>query len=804
MIKRLLVAFLLAATFQTASRAQQSQPFDMSPERPVSETPAVTVPAQESQPADGTPQNPPAGQGAAAEADSSEPTVSQPAVTVPASDASTAFKRFLLPEGDISLSGEIEDRSWSVYLTPAQAAAGARLNIGYQNSIVVAPESSRLMIDVNDTRIADDAISSPDGVSERGFDVPAGVLNPGSNIVHIRSEQRHRTDCTIQSTYELWSNVNAEKTFLTFGANNAGLLESLDDIRAIGTDEAGLTRLNFVVPALEQPSATIPLMRLAQGLSVLANMPNQSFSFSATTLTPAGAGAMTVLVGTAAELRPLLPTLPPNAATAPIAGFIPDPASQRSILVISAPTWQGITTAIESIVAPTDIASMASRRDALATSRWRSPDAPLLFSDTRLSFAQLGIATEQFTGRRFRRDFTVAVPADFYANAYGEAVIRLDAAYSPAVLPGSHIDIYVNGSIASTVPITSSGGGILRKLPINVTMRHFKPGVNTIAVEALLETDEDKACAPGTTGLQTPRFALFDTSEFHMPDFARIAQVPSLEAAAGTGYPYGRSATTVPLFMDRIDADTMSAAASLLGRLAVAAGHPIPFETVASPSLIGNRSAVFIGSLSQMPQNVLAQMNISDSSRSSWGTEAAGDGAGMDNQAALDEWQSMLRGGLWNGKLAAAEKWIKDTFDISMSSLRFTPAGDSTFMPSNESTLLFAQGPTPDGTGTWSLVAAPSGKDLSEGMQSLTDKKRWEQLSGHLATYDGGDKSVHSLEANAITLLPTQPASFSNYRLIAANWLSSNILTYAVLLAGVGLLLGIATATMLGNLGRRE
>ena len=71
-------------------------------------------------------------------------------------------------------------------------------------------------------------------------------------------------------------------------------------------------------------------------------------------------------------------------------------------------------------------------------------------------------------------------------------MILLDAAYTPAVLPGSHIDIYVNDSIASTVPITSSGGGLPRHLPINVTMRHFRPGVNTIAIEAILETESDK------------------------------------------------------------------------------------------------------------------------------------------------------------------------------------------------------------------------------------------------------------------------------------------------------------------------
>lgn len=96
-------------------------------------------------------------------------------------------------------------------------------------------------------------------------------------------------------------------------------------------------------------------------------------------------------------------------------------------------------------------------------------------SDRRIALSELGLESSEFGGRRFRNEFYVGMPADFYASAYGEAAMLLDAAYSSQVLPGSHIDIYVNDEIASTVPISNNGGGIFRHLPINVTMRHFKP-----------------------------------------------------------------------------------------------------------------------------------------------------------------------------------------------------------------------------------------------------------------------------------------------------------------------------------------
>ena len=39
---------------------------------------------------------------------------------------------------------------------------------------------------------------------------------------------------------------------------------------------------------------------------------------------------------------------------------------------------------------------------------------------------------------------------------------------------------------------------------------------------------------------------------------------------------------------------------------------------------------------------------------------------------------------------------------------------------------------------------------------------------------------------------------------IAANWLSTNILSYALLFAAFTVLMGLATAALLSNLGRRR
>lgn len=787
MRRPLISAFVLLAVGSGAAQAQVL-PFDMTPERPASSE--LDIGAQTARPAPVTPGN------------STRP--------------SGGFRRYLLPGGDLKLPGENADRAWSIYLTPQQAAAGAKLNLGYQNAILDAPELSSLSVEINNVAITKEAIRSPESISELNLALEKNVLKAGENLIRLRASQRHRTDCSAASTYELWTDLESEKTYLSFDDNAARVLTNLDDIRAIGTDENGLSRFEFIVPALEQPSTTMPLMRLAQGLALRAGMPNQSFTFTrpgalASDAAPADAplsdqagssGRLTVLVGTATELGPLLPTLPAAAASTPVAGFADEPVTGSSVLFLSGPDWPAVRIAIDSIVGETDNV-MPARRDSIVTQRWRAPDAPFLFSDSRIPFSRLGLRTEEFSGRRFRTDFAIGVPADFYADAYGEAVLLLDAAYSAAVLPGSHIDIYVNGSVAATVPINAEGGGILRHLPISVTMRHFRPGLNVIAIEAVLETHEDKACVPGTTGSPVARFALFDTSELHMPDFARIGQLPNLSAAAGTGFPYGRIRQPIPLFIDRIDTSTLSAAATFLGKLAVAAGHPIAVETVASPAMIGNRNALFVGALSGMPQMVFSQMNIAVDSRATWGTAPRGQAPEIDTPAAFDQWRQKLRGGSWRGQINALEDWMQRNFDISLASLRFASRSEPSFTPSRESSLLVSQSTSPDGSGTWTVVAAPTTKDLEEGMRALSVQQNWNQLAGRISTYQSGAATIRSVPVNAFEFMSTQPVSLANYRLIAANWLSTNILSYAGLLAAVAVILGLATAGLLGNLGRR-
>lgn len=700
------------------------------------------------------------------------------------------------------LTGEDARRQWSIYLTEEEAAVPAALQLAYQNAVVVSPEASDLVVSINGRRIVQEKISSPDGVRSLTLQLAAGLLQAGSNRIDVRASQRHRTDCDVRSTYELWTSIDPSATYLDFSSRPAVNVSAVEAVRSVGVDTAGNTAFGFLMPAMGQPGAMPMVMRLVQGLSLLSGMPNQSFAFSTTDVPASGPGRFGIVIGTATELRDVFPQLPSVAETAPVASMQRDPKTGGEILVLSGPSWQAIAGAVESVVSSIDRPNDV-RRDFVATGRWTTPDAPLLFGGERLTLAQLGVESTEFPGRRLRTGFNIAVPADFYANAYGEARLLLDAGFTEEVLPGSHVDVYVNGSIASTTPITSVRGGIFRHLPVKVPLRHIKPGVNAIEIEAVLETAADKACAPGASASTTPRFALFDSSEWEMPSFARMGQSPNLSAFSGTGFPYNRHVDPMLLFVDRVDADTMSAAATAMARLALVAGRIVDVESAASSSVIGDRDALFIGAISQMPAKVLSQLSISPTSATSWRPVRQPVGEGAGSSVTFGEWRNRVSSGMFQERITAFQEWTRRNFDMSLTSLQVLPEPEVEFSPVAEQSVVFAQGLSPSGEGTWTAITAPSSADLRAGVDAMAQEARWPQVSGRITAYGDKTGEISSVPVNSANLVQTIPFSLNNYRLVAANWLSTNILTYALGFIAMSLLLGVATAALLSNLGRR-
>nr|WP_281437046.1 cellulose biosynthesis cyclic di-GMP-binding regulatory protein BcsB [Methylobacterium aquaticum] len=93
-------------------------------------------------------------------------------------------------------------------------AGRGRFQVGYLSAISVLPEASTLRIVLNGAEIGRTAVDGARGLRRETVTIPPGALRPGFNAVTIAVDQRHRVDCSVPATYELWTQIDPDTTGL--------------------------------------------------------------------------------------------------------------------------------------------------------------------------------------------------------------------------------------------------------------------------------------------------------------------------------------------------------------------------------------------------------------------------------------------------------------------------------------------------------------------------------------------------------------------------------------------------------------
>lgn len=841
-MRQVLILFLLGLhALGAQSASAQTTPFNMSPGSPSvpqagrspGSEPAKQAPFEMRQP--GSPPAlapaPPVGnsvpfsmgpRNAAPPAGATAPPKPPVVAATPANRGAVRIERPILPFESTRFEGETDARSWTFHLTQDEAASGATLSMGYKNAVVVMPEGSRLRIAINGESVLDTPISSPNDIKRVTAAVRSGLLRPGQNIIRMEALQRHRTDCTISATYELWTDVDSASTRLIFAEGATKTLRSLEDLPAVGIDNAGMTTIRVVAPKIYRPEIRDRLLRLVQMVALRGRYAHPVIQVVEADPGPSPVGTIKVVMGLASELRGLVPGVPDAATMQPLTMMMQETGSIGSTLVVSGPTWQDLDTAI-GIVGAQAVNSLKVQRGMVDTASWHWPEVPTAFGDQSFRFADLGVPTQEFSGRRLKAGFAINLPADFYATEYGEAILHLDAAYTSAVRPGSHVNVFVNGMISTQMTITTQGD-VVRRHTVRVPLKNFKSGLNQVTLEGALLTDADARCAPGETLSETNRFVLFDTTTLEFPNFGRIGRLPDLAVLGAGRFSDEDRPTTVVLA--RPDALNLSAAGTLLARMARSAGQPVRAQ-FANAASADDESVLFIGSVDQIPPGMLNRVKVTEHLRMIWpSTPTAGD-KGASQMASADftmplsrpspdrmamastdevrrRWSDTFqRHGIVQQTVGAVKDWLEKTFSLSLSSLSLEERADAPYEPPQRASLLVAQNRT-EGSGVWTLVTARTDRALADEMARLANPMLWSQLSGRAIALEPREMKLQIEPVNDYRFVQTQPPSLKNLRLVAANWMSANILQYALVMLACCTVLGVATALLLSRLGRRS
>ena len=781
------------------------------------------------------------------------------------------IQRPIVPDRDLRLAGEIDVAAFTVFLTEAEAARGGTLALGFTNSVLVLPEASRMRLFLNGRQIAQTALDSPDRTKLIALPIPSELLRPGDNAVRLEAQMRHRIDCSMAATYELWTDVDTRLTGLSFGDERPAL-SGLEELPAVGVGTNGATRLRVVHSGANNPAAVERTFRAVQ-LAALRGR----FAQPLVELAELGElredgpledapGTLNLVIGVFEAVRAIVPTVPTDGGIGPLVALVDD-GTIGPTLIITGPTERTVDAALDRLepeVSPEPVPSIIA-----AQAAWGIPTSIPVSVEDKITLREAGVETINFSGRRFRTSFDVTLPPDFYAAAYGEARLLLDAAYADDVEPGSRLSVLVNGVVSTTISFTSRDGEVFDDYPIALVMENFKPGTNRLEIVAELDTRDDLACLPGGTVPTRDRFALFSSTALELPRFARIGQLPNLASFANDAFPYALDPVPLGVRLGEGE-ETIAAAATLLARIAVSRGASLSTRIVNDLAPLDGVGVLIVAPIDQVPQVALEVTGAAELIPQAWsqpasvpGAAPASEGPGeryddvlerLRRRISQDDLRSDRARGAPVGSQAGGPRPVAplaDTAGDTLGDLAADPQADpgalaerdrqrwfdeltvgqndpgllgalfrrlqgvlalltdrrgeaSTALPNDITVLVTQAGAPAQERSAWTLVTAPNGAALSASIAGLTAAESWDAIKGRAAGYSLADGLVTTVPARDVSYRATMPLSFTNVRLIAANWFSLHNGYYVIALVATAAVLGALTYLLVVPMGRRD
>jgi hypothetical protein len=472
------------------------------------------------------------------------------------------------------LAGEIGASEWPIYLTLAQARRKLQFQLGYLAAVSVMPEASTLTLMLNDEVVGVTQISAFTSVKTVVFDIPTGLMRAGFNSVRISTDQRHRVDCSVEATFELWTQIDPTQTGLILDEADAGI-DNLADLGALLPDEQGALPIRAVLPQNAQPATVVRMLRAVQMISIMGRF--EQPVVDAGPLLP-GRYGVNLLVGPANQLIGQVGFDNLGVVDRPRAVVLPATPERRTTIIITGTTLAQVDEAMNLfLVATTPKGAPAGLRAAAAFPGYR------LEGGQRIKMHDLGLVSEEFSGRLFRTGFNIIMPPDFYPADYGRATLRVGGGYASGLSSRAQLVVNVNERTAVSLSLLKTSGEVFKDNPLPLPLGFFRPGLNRVEIEAHVPTKGDDNCDP-LSAIDAPnRFLFLDQTEIELPAIARVARIPDLAVTATGGFPYAGSAVRPKLFLPSFDEKSIGAALTVAAHLAIAAGRPIDFDIAAKP-----------------------------------------------------------------------------------------------------------------------------------------------------------------------------------------------------------------------------
>jgi cellulose synthase operon protein B len=709
-----------------------------------------------------------------------------------ASVAPTVLKRLPAGRDELTFHGEAASRTWSIALTASEAAHAATFQFGLLNSVVVLPERSSLKLTINGRPIGVIPVGSTDKTTPYTFKIPTGLLMPGRNKVQISVAMTHRVDCSINATYELWASLDPTQTGIKLEGAGTFAVRSLEELASEPLSEDGTTRIHLRMP--DNPDA-VSINNAARLIEVIVRQtgvfrPVVDVGHS----TGQGPG-FDILVDDGAAFSPdqSLKILGRQGRII----FGRDPVTDRLVLVVTA---------------------NETNIDAAITELERSPPKTQFLSATggtlepeaHRSFAELGLSTENFSGRHFLSSANIALPADFFPANDDKVRVLLEGFHSNTLDDAGEIIFRVNGALASSLSLASGRGETFNHRAIDLPMRFFHPGQNEISIEGITSSVFDQQC-DALSSAREPRLTIGGNSEIVFPRFARLTTEPQISTTLAGAQDSHEHASH--LYLADTDRATLGAALTALANMALAGNASFPVIHSGLPA-DSDFPGIVIASIGELPPALATPVRrlISNSPTD----EPRVDSAGSDTATSTESQSSVVPKDLASyfseavGEAQALLTSLGSPLSGVKEQVATLPLTDATMLvaavePMREKRSYAGIGlprfaSKPD---QWLVITGLTSDTYTSGVERLASSGRWMLLGGQASTFDLKTGDLRSLGPTEVSYVVPSDIKLSEIRPVLGGILSENMLVGIIAWFFVIIVLGISTHALISRMGVR-
>lgn len=776
-------------------------------------------------------------------------------ILAPTDGAVTTLQRLPADARQLRFEGEMGRRDIPVYVRKDAINDAARLKLRFINSVAVMPEASRLVVSINDKQLAEIALDAAGEIANVDLPIPVGLLEPGYNAISFAVQQRHRVDCSIEAANELWTQIDTSVSGLSI-TTPGDAISSFEDLNAVPVGEDGATAITIVLPPGADNTLIDQSIRAAQALAVRAGINRPKVAFARESSTAPG---IHLYVGTTADLRSRGIDLNPFGDSAfNVAGR----ASSIVRVTVSGATSSDVNQNIFRLVVERpnkdEMGTQAGLRARTAQRGYR------IEPETEVSLADIGLASQDFSGRVYQATFNIVMPPDFYPADNGKATLFLDGEYVAGLSSSNEALVRINGKVAGAVRLARSGGDTLTRRPVDVTLKSLNAGFNTVTLEVRTASDEDKDCNPLALLEPHKRLTVNDTTAFAIPKISRIFNLPNLSASANTGFPFTESKKPLTIFMPKPDLAALGAAATLLVKSAVAAGRPFETRMSSKAPDAASDSALIVGALRDLSPDMVDYFGIkTDMVPATWPRPAAlrpaqdkpaikeaakttdkplaakqvaapvqpsifgpapgtapvfGAPQATEKEAALtqpfpddagDKKDFKKQWGEKAEDLTRLEKFrqglssfLQRNIGYTSDQLSFLHGDRSAITATRNAKLVLAQQQSmAGGSATWMLLTGPDSATIQRETTGLISHTAWSQMQGRMVAYDPGETQMTVWPEGQHYHYDMREWTPSNVTLVAAGWLSNHIQYYVLVILVICAFFGLFTRKLLNRIG---